>query len=85
MQITVTKNHTPNSLAFSFTLETGTTFTFFRSVPGDTAPRMQIPGGQPVDCGFVDNPERFGAYGTEREFAEWVSRYVTHTQAPAAA
>lgn len=78
--LTISRNHTPNSMAFSFTLDTGTTFTCFRSVPGDTAPRlqMQVAGGQPVDCGFVEAPERFGPYGTEAEFAEWVSRFATH-------
>jgi hypothetical protein len=67
----------PNVLAVSSVLESGTTITVFRAVPGDTVPRMQmqIPGGRAVDCGVVEAPERFGSYSTDAEFQAWAERF----------
>ena len=71
--------HTPNTMPFSYPLDTGTVVTVFKSVPGDTAPRlqMQVPGGNPVDCGAIDRPERFGSYDTPKAFASWVQAFAT--------
>ena len=68
----------PNVLSYAYRLESGTVVTLFRSYPGDTAPRMQMqtPGGNPVDCGAVDNPERFGPFGTPVEFEAWAQRFA---------
>lgn len=68
----------PNVLSSSFTLDTGTVVTMFRAVPGDTTPRMQMqmPGCQPIDCGAIEAPERFGSYGTNAEFQAWSQRFA---------
>lgn len=70
--------HQPNVLAHSYTLDTGTLITFFKSTPGDTTPRMQmqLPDGDPIDCGAVEAPERFGPYETPAEFRSWVERFA---------
>lgn len=69
----------PNVLSYAYVLESGTIVTLFRSTPGDTTPRMQmqVPDGTPVDCGRVESPERFGAFGTAGEFAAWAKRFAT--------
>lgn len=74
----ISERRSPNVAAHSYTLESGTTVTLFKSFPGDTTPRMQmqVPGGNPVDCGAVENPGRFGAFGTVEEFASWVERFA---------
>lgn len=68
----------PNVLSYAYRLESGTVVTLFRSVPGDTTPRMQMQpeGGQAVDCGAIDNPERFGPFGTPAEFEAWAQRFA---------
>lgn len=74
----ITEQRSPNVIAHSYTLDTGTIVTIFKSSPGDTTPRMQMqmPGGDPIDCGPIDNPERFGPYGTPVEFAAWVENFA---------
>lgn len=71
-------NHLPNTLAHEFALHGGTKVTLYKAVPGDTAPRMQmqILGGNPVDCGPVESPERFGAYSTPAEFKAWCRTFA---------
>lgn len=74
----ISERRSPNVAAHSYTLESGTTITLFKSFPGDTSPRMQMQpqGGNPVDCGAVESPERFGSYATTAEFAAWVERFA---------
>lgn len=74
----ISERRSPNVLSRSYALESGTIITLFKSTPGDTSPRMQmqIADGNPVDCGAVENPDRFGPYGTREEFAAWVERFA---------
>lgn len=74
----ISEQRSPNTIAFSYLLETGTLVTLFKSTPGDTTPRMQmqIADGNPVDCGAVEFPDRFGPYSTSAEFATWVERFA---------
>ncbi len=68
----------PNVWSSSHSLPSGTVVTLFRAVPGDTPPRMQVrfPGGKYVDCGRVENPERFGPFGTYTEFQAWSRQFA---------
>lgn len=67
----------PNVLTVSYELESGTTVTLFKSTPGDTTPRlaMQLPGSGAIDCGAVENADRFGPHGTAEEFAAWAENF----------
>ena len=71
-------SHAPNVLAFDYPLESGTVVTIYRAVPGQGVPRMQmrLRDGAPVDCGPIENPERFGPYETPEEFRDWVTNFA---------
>lgn len=68
----LTDESMPNVMAHSFLTDEGTKITLFKSHPGDTSPRMQMHG----QAMTVVNPERFGPYGTAKEFRAWCQAYV---------
>lgn len=76
--MTMHARHLPNVLAHSYRLDSGTVVTLFKATPGDTAPRMQmqVAGCEPVDCGPVENPDRFGAHSTPADFQNWATRFA---------
>jgi hypothetical protein len=57
-------------------------YTIYRSVPGETVPRMTFSNfNNPerpvhVDCGTIENPERFGSWSTYDEFVAYVTAFV---------
>lgn len=69
----------PNVLSVSYLLDSGTTVTLFKSTPGDTTPRMamKLPGGNQIDCGAVENADRFGPHSTAEEFNTWAENFRT--------
>lgn len=68
----------PNVQAFTYT-SAGSTYTIYRSTPGDTAPRMQCvnSGGYVSDWGAIVEPERFGPVGESlTDFDAWCRRFL---------
>lgn len=78
----VTRRDLPNVWSHTFKPNgEGNTITLYRSVPGDTSPYFVLG----TSTTKVVRPERYGPYGTRKEFEQWCSNFIHNREVERAA